>query len=411
VTLAWQAWRRRLWPAVVAGISLGIGFSFLSEGPVWLLAGLLAMAVASEWIEVRLGNLGSVTLRPVIAFVALWHSGVGGYLLVGLLPILIVRGLNLKGIRSAILPLVGREAISLWSGYLAYSVISSLMGNFGLGQAAHAAVRAVSMLVFWTASLGLQAALLPPEEGLGFRPAFAQLATRAWPHALALTGVAVLLGYISVGFGFVITGLTVIVLIEAYYPWKLLGEQEGVLITSLQMMAQAVDLKDPYTSNHSQQVARRAVRLARTMGLPESEVERIRMGALMHDIGKIGISGRIIRKPGKLTEEEMAMMRQHSSVSASIIGPLEILGEAAQMVRHHHERWDGAGYPDGLRGESIPLGSRIIFVSDAFDALVSDRPYRKGATKAGALNEIRKHSGTQFDPEVVRALERIIDTF
>jgi putative nucleotidyltransferase with HDIG domain len=236
------------------------------------------------------------------------------------------------------------------------------------------------------------------------------LVFRAWRHALVLTAVAVLIGYVNIGFGLILTSLTVVVLIEAYYPWKLLSEQEGVLITSVQMMAQAVDLKDPYTSNHSQRVSRYAVRLARSLGLPEEEVERIRVGALMHDIGKIGISGRIIRKPGKLTPEEQALMRQHSVVSANIIAPLEILGESAEMVRHHHEDWDGSGYPDGLARESIPLGSRIIFVADAYDALVTDRPYRKGATKAEALDVIRKHAGTQFAPDVARAFERISDT-
>jgi len=198
-------------------------------------------------------------------------------------------------------------------------------------------------------------------------------------------------------------------LVEAYYPWKLLGEQGGVLLTSLQMMAQAVDLKDPYTSNHSQRVSRYAVRLARGMGLPEDEVERIRVGGLMHDIGKIGISGRIIRKPGKLTSEEQALMRRHSSVSAEIIEHLEILGESARMVRHHHENYDGTGYPDGLKGEEIPLGSRIIFVGDAFDALVTDRPYRKGASRDEALAVIQKHAGTQFDKTVVDTLQRISD--
>jgi putative nucleotidyltransferase with HDIG domain len=196
-------------------------------------------------------------------------------------------------------------------------------------------------------------------------------------------------------------------LVEAYYPWKLLGEQGGMLLTSLQMMAQAVDLKDPYTSNHSQRVSKYAVRLARTMGLSEEEVERIRIGALMHDIGKIGISGSIIRKPGKLSLEERIKMQRHSAVSADIIEPLEILGESAEMVRHHHENWDGTGYPAGLKGEEIPLGSRIILVADAFDALITDRPYRRAASRSEALDVIRKHAGTQFDPAVVRALEKV----
>jgi len=145
--------------------------------------------------------------------------------------------------------------------------------------------------------------------------------------------------------------------------------------------------------------------------LPEEEVERVRIGGLMHDIGKIGISGSIIRKPGKLTQEERLLMMRHSSVSADIIQYLEILGESAEMVRHHHEHCDGSGYPDGLTREKIPVGSRIILVSDAFDALTTDRPYRKGASKADAIAVIQSNTGTQFDPGAVEALVRVVDAF
>jgi putative nucleotidyltransferase with HDIG domain len=205
--------------------------------------------------------------------------------------------------------------------------------------------------------------------------------------------------------------LGAVALIAPYYPWKLLGDQSGVLITSLQVMAQAVDLKDRYTSGHSQRVAEYATRIARAMGLPEDEVSRIRIGGLMHDIGKIGISGRIIRKPSKLSPEEKALMNRHSSVSADIIEHLEILGESAYIVRHHHEHRDGSGYPDGLKGEEIPLGSRIILVADAFDALTTDRPYREGAPFDKAIAVIRQNAGTQFDPAVVAALERVVAAF
>jgi len=226
---------------------------------------------------------------------------------------------------------------------------------------------------------------------------------------LAHGAAALSLSYVMSTLGFWVGGLATIILVETYYPLKLLGEQRGVLLTSVQMMAQAVDLKDPYTSNHSQRVSKYAVRIARALDLDEAEVERIRVGGLLHDIGKIGISGRIIRKPGKLTEEERASMKKHSTISAEIIQQLTVLGESTPMVRHHHEHCDGSGYPDGLTRERIPIGSRIILVCDAYDALTTDRPYRKGASKADALAVIRANAGTQFDVEVFKALERIAD--
>jgi putative nucleotidyltransferase with HDIG domain len=220
---------------------------------------------------------------------------------------------------------------------------------------------------------------------------------------------AVGLDVVASEFGLVVMGVAAFVLVEAYYPWRLLGEQGDALLTSLQVLAQAVDLKDPYTSGHSQRVARYAVRLARGLGVPEDEVERIRIGALMHDIGKIGISGSIIRKPGRLTEEERRLMAAHSAIGADIIAPLEVLGESAEIVRHHHEHWDGSGYPAGLRNGEIPLGARIILVADAFDALTTDRPYRRGVSPTEAMQTIKAYTGTQFDPSVVKMLEQLSD--
>jgi putative nucleotidyltransferase with HDIG domain len=174
------------------------------------------------------------------------------------------------------------------------------------------------------------------------------------------------------------------------------------------MIAQAIDAKDPYTAQHSRNVSNIAVRLARAMGLNEGEVRRIRVAALIHDIGEVGVRGNIIRKPGKLDSQEGQAMRKHPVISAEIMRPVEFLGEAAEIVRHHHEHIDGSGYPDGLKNTQIPLGSRVVLVADAFDALTTDRPYRKGRSKHEALEVIAAHEGTQFDSGVVTALKAIV---
>ena len=210
------------------------------------------------------------------------------------------------------------------------------------------------------------------------------------------------------GLGYLGPVLIVASLIEFYYPYKLLSDQEDTLLASLAMIAQAIDAKDPYTAKHSKNVSNIAVRLARAMGLNEAEVRRIRVAALMHDIGKVGVRGSIIRKPGKLDEQEGRAMRQHPVISAEIMRPVEFLGEAAEVVRHHHEHIDGSGYPDGLKGLEIPLGSKVVLVADAFDALTTDRPYRKGRSKQEALDVITAHAGTQFDTNVVDALRSVL---
>lgn len=396
---------------IVAGFLLGLVFSRQGEVDVALGTVLIIMAAAGEWLEVRLGPLGSFTLRPVIALVGLWLGGPIVMFIVGLLPVLLVRLLTKRTTLLETLPLAGRDGLAFCLAFFVYrAAVEWTAFLWPAGHLGEVVARTISFLGFWFAQVSLQALDLSLSEGIRFLAALRHLARHAAVHAVVLAGAAVSLSYVASSFGLVIMGVAAIVLIEAYYPWKLLGDQGGVLLTSVQMMAQAVDLKDPYTSNHSQRVSHYAVRIARAIGLPEDEVERIRIGGLMHDIGKIGISGRIIRKPGKLTAEEMTLMMRHSSVSADIIEHLEILGESSEMVRHHHEHFDGSGYPDGFKGEDIPLGSRIILAADAFDAITTDRPYRKGASKTEAVAIIRKHAGTQFDTNVVDALERIAPT-
>ncbi len=393
---------------LIAAFSLGLGLSTVHRANLLPVILLVVMAGVGEWLAIRLGPQGVFTLRPVAAFVGLWIGGPAILMLAGLLPILLVTVPTRRlSVGDALLQ-AGGDALGFWVGYLAYAGLGWGLGwHWDQTAAVEFAARAGSIMAFWCIQIPFQALDLNIREGMQFRSVLRHLTRNGWTHVAALSAAAIALSYIQGRFGLVVMGIASVVLIEAYYPWKLLGDQGGVLLTSLQMMARAVDLKDPYTSNHSQNVARYAVRVAREMDLPETDVERIRIGALMHDIGKIGISGRIIRKPGRLTPDEQAEMARHSSVSANIIEPLDILGESAEMVRHHHERLDGAGYPDGLVGARIPVGSRIILVADAYDALTTDRPYRKGVSSAEAIAILRQNAGTQFDRIAVEALQRV----
>ena len=176
------------------------------------------------------------------------------------------------------------------------------------------------------------------------------------------------------------------------------------LIDVVSSLAAAIDAKDTYTKGHSAAVARYSEALARAINLPQNEVERIKLGATLHDIGKIGIPEQILRKPTKLSEEEWEIMKQHPSIGADkVLKPNKALHDLIPMVKYHHEHLDGTGYPFGLKGDEIPLSARIVSIADAYHALISDRPYRKGLTVKKACEILKMGAGVQWDKDLVRA--------
>jgi putative nucleotidyltransferase with HDIG domain len=177
---------------------------------------------------------------------------------------------------------------------------------------------------------------------------------------------------------------------------------------TLEGLSRALDLRDKETEGHSQRVTTLAVRLADAMGVPKKELAYIRWGALLHDIGKMGIPDAILLKPARLTEEEWAIMRRHPVYAYELLSPIPYLRLLLDIPYCHHEKWDGTGYPRGLKGEAIPLTARIFAVADVWDALRSDRPYRPAWPAQKAREYIREQSGTHFDPQVVEAFLRLI---
>ena len=169
-------------------------------------------------------------------------------------------------------------------------------------------------------------------------------------------------------------------------------------------LAAALAERDSYTGEHSASVVDMAETVARSLGLDEIEVERVGHAALLHDIGKVGVPDRILHKPGPLAREEWELMREHPLIGERILRAIPGMGGVASMVRHEHERFDGGGYPDGLRGEDIPIGSRIILACDAYHAMTSDRSYRRAMAHEEAIAELAAGAATQFDPKVVAAL-------
>jgi putative nucleotidyltransferase with HDIG domain len=180
------------------------------------------------------------------------------------------------------------------------------------------------------------------------------------------------------------------------------AELQALLLGAIASLQRLQELKERYSSGHSQRVAARAGELAPACGLSGRDAHEVRLAALLHDIGKAGIPDAILQRPTRLSDQEYRRVCWHPVVGADILEPIGELRRVAALVRHHHEHWDGRGYPGGLRGEEIPLGSRIIAVADAFDAMTSPRPYRPAMTWAHAARELEGGAGSQWDPEVVR---------
>jgi len=178
---------------------------------------------------------------------------------------------------------------------------------------------------------------------------------------------------------------------------------------TVRALSNAVEARDAYTGKHAERVTAYGMEIARTLGLRLTEMPELEFGFLLHDIGKVAIPDAILYKPGPLTESERALMSQHPVIGAQMVHGIDFLSSAVEVVRSHHERWDGAGYPDGLAGEQIPLSARVFAVADVLDALTSDRPYRHASRMPVAREMILSESGSQFDPAVIGAYASIGD--
>jgi diguanylate cyclase (GGDEF)-like protein len=186
------------------------------------------------------------------------------------------------------------------------------------------------------------------------------------------------------------------------------GWEEAALVGTAEALVTLVEARDHLTGHHSHQVAELMHQLALALGLPVSEAQMLMLAGRLHDIGKVAVPDKVLQKPAQLTEEEWALMRLHPVVGADVISRIPALRPLAPVIRAHHERWDGLGYPDQLVGEAIPIGARILTVVDAYLAMTVDRPYRQASAPAIAVAELRRCAGSQFDPQVVETLVQVL---
>jgi putative nucleotidyltransferase with HDIG domain len=270
-----------------------------------------------------------------------------------------------------------------------------------------AAPTAILVLVTWVVNALLISAAVSLTTQTKFRTVIKRSAQSTTALTLLSAVFAFYLAWLSANLGILGTAGMVLPLLAVRQLYRTTIELTSVTEELLDLMVAAIEARDPYTSGHSKRVANTSTILARALGLSNAQVERVTVAALLHDVGKIDEAfAPILAKEGRLTPDEWAIMKRHPVRSAELVGMLSSLRDVVASVRHHHENWDGTGYPDGLKGEAIPLTSRIIMFADTLDAITTDRPYRRALSMDDARSEFVKFKGKQFDPNLCEVVLR-----
>lgn len=367
---------------------------------------VLMLSALYSWMEFRLmapeiGNLSALPALVLGSIVSLELAPVLLLVLVGPLMVKLVRGGGNFASRLAEGSKISLQSLALLGPPIALYRLS-------LPRFSELSSLVLSLILYIVIDIALR--LFPTRvTNRTAIPRLGDVLRILSPYWLSMLLATLILWEATELFGFLGFVLSSAMLVELAYPWKMLNDQTSLFLTSLVMVSEATDLKDPYTARHSRRVSSLAARVARGLGLREREVQKVRIAGLLHDIGKMGVPVGIIRKPSGLTESEMELMRQHPVIGAELVEGLDVIGDAAELVRHSHEHMNGSGYPAGLKGEAIPLGSRIILAVDAFDALTTDRPYRKRRSHEEALKILKANAGIQFDPKVVEAIREVLE--
>lgn len=228
------------------------------------------------------------------------------------------------------------------------------------------------------------------------------------PNSLALIPLGFLLALLYKNWGVMGLFLLFVPLLASRHAFQLYVDMRENYLNTVEALVQALEAKDTYTSGHSERVGKLVVAMAEEIKMSEDKIQSLKYAAVLHDVGKIGVSEIILNKEGKLQDSEWESIRSHPVIGQTIIKGIKFFYDIGNVVRHHHERYDGKGYPDGIEGKEIPLEARIIAVADTYDAITSDRSYRKGSTHDEALKELRRVAGTQLDPELVDIFCKVV---
>ncbi len=264
------------------------------------------------------------------------------------------------------------------------------------------------VITYFVTNQGSVALAVASTTGMSVRTSWSRIVGGSLLYDLAASSFAVLLAYLYADHGVRELAILIVPLLIVRHVYQMNLQAERVNRELLELMVKAIEARDPYTSGHSLRVSEYARHIARELGLFNKQVEQIANAALLHDVGKIHEDfAPLLRKDGKLSPEERILMQDHPVRSADLVGTIaEFRGTVQAAIKHHHENFDGTGYPEGLAGGEIPVGARIIMIADTLDAMTTDRPYRKALTPLRALEELSKYSGNQFDPKLVGLVQK-----
>ncbi len=391
---------------LTAGAAFALAPRPAFEPTPWFLAGGFLLLLGSELVPVTLPGGGYVTAGTVFALPLLLVSGPFWTALLDAAATLVAHGLVMRRPLVRIVHNMAIFTIGYWATGL---VFTGLGGHYG---ALRFPADGLALLAAGAAYFAVNSLCVSTVIGLTTGPSPWRVWQRNFQEGLLhhlsflALGALVMVAWQSAGaWGIVLFGLPFLVSRHAFQAHL---ELRSDLKDFVRALTEVLEEVDPYTRHHSVRVAEYAVRLARGLGRGEREVDEIEYAAFVHDLGKIGPQHQhILQKPGSLSHEEQRTLRSHPAAGAEIVAKVRALRRASEIVRSHHERPDGQGYPFGLRSEDVPVGARILNVADAFDAMTSDRPYRRALPLEAALRELERGAGTQFDAQVVQCLLRL----
>ncbi len=396
---------------VVVGIGLFLAFRFFPSAHVDTWGPLLwwvAFAFIAEMSPIALpGSQAYITVSSALDYAAI-----------------VVFGPTVAAMIAAVTALVSSLTVSRQPVHkVLFNVCLFIVTIFAAGYvfklAGGTATQEIRELVLPMAACGITYFLIDT-FGVSIIVALSQRvsAWRVWQRTYLWTTITHLVGFVPLGAIIVViflhigipgVALFLVPLMLARYSFKLYTDMRQVHFDTVRALTSAIDASDPYTRGHSERVTHYSVAIAREMRLSERRVQALEYAGFLHDMGKIGINHDILTKPGSLTEDEWRSMKEHPAIGARIVSDLDFLKGAREVVLYHHERYDGKGYPEGLVGVQIPLEARIAKVADAFDAMMSNRPYRSSLGLKKSLQELEDGKGTEFDSKVVEAFLAVLE--